>query len=176
VFVFLYIKHFIGPCEQLKGKLPDEVFVVALLRKQVQNEYPQESQLNASSQSSDDTSQPTSQKPKQRSIFARLEGLGSCNKSKKLYDEVDRYLELPREDDHVDPLKFWVDQKNRYPTLAKLSLVYLSMPATSGSVERLFSIAGAIGRARRANVSIENMEKALCVRQELLNLLETEDI
>jgi hAT family protein len=88
-------------------------------------------------------------------------------------DELDRYLNLPTEDKECSPLKFWKSQQSNFPAMARLARQYLSMPASSGSVERLFSVAGAIGRSRRARIQISTMEKALCVRQELLNRLKS---
>jgi hypothetical protein len=74
---------------------------------------------------------------------------------------------LLEEDD--SPLVFWKQNKERFPHLARLATTYLTFPATSGGVERLFSVAGAIGRARRAKLTTNTMEMLLCYRQQILN-------
>ena len=107
--------------------------------------------------------------PAKKSLFDRIESRIS---SKEYFDEVERYLALPKEPKNVAPLSFWENHEKTFPILAKLCKKYLSLPASSGAVERLFSIAGAIGRARRARITSPNMEKTLCVRQELINQLQ----
>ena len=48
-----------------------------------------------------------------------------------------------------------------YPVLSKLARKYLSIPASSASVERLFSVCGAIIHARRARLSANTVEALL---------------
>jgi len=79
--------------------------------------------------------------------------------------EIEAYLALPLEDPLSNPLDFWQRNESRFPQLALLAQKCLSMPATSGSIERRFSIAGAIGRARRSRITTPLMEKTLTVRE-----------
>lgn len=49
-------------------------------------------------------------------------------------------------------LMWWKEHATRFPYLSQLARRYLAMPATSASVERLFSVAGQIVTAKRANL------------------------
>jgi hypothetical protein len=52
------------------------------------------------------------------------------------------------------PQSFWSSSSpDAYPSLRRLATKYLGIPATSASVERLFSVAGAIIRARRSRLA-----------------------
>ena len=82
-------------------------------------------------------------------------------------EEVEEYLNVSRQGEADDPLVFWKKNSSRFPTLSLLAKQYLAFPATSGSVERLFSVAGAIMRARRAKITAANMERMLCCREKL---------
>lgn len=115
-------------------------------------------------------SQNNSTPPKQ-SKFAFIQRLASSPSTGEDYDEIDNYLKMQCLDggEEADPLKFWMFYEKTFPTLAKLARQYLGIPASSGSVERLFSVAGAIARSRRANLKIDTVEMALCCRQYLVN-------
>ncbi len=80
--------------------------------------------------------------------------------------EIDEYLELSA-DKPTEALAFWKKHDEKFPKLAKLARQTLSVPASSAPVERLFSIAGAIARARRANLTAKNI-KALIMFKEYL--------
>ena len=47
-------------------------------------------------------------------------------------------------------LTWWKEHAARFPYLSQLTRRYLAMPATSASVERLFSVAGQVVTAKRA--------------------------
>ena len=49
-------------------------------------------------------------------------------------------------------LTWWKEHAARFPYLSQLARRYLAMPATSASVERLFSVAGQIVTAKRASL------------------------
>jgi hypothetical protein len=49
----------------------------------------------------------------------------------------------------IDPLKFWSDNAIHFPILATLAKKYLSVPASTAAVERMFSIAGHIFSIKR---------------------------
>jgi hypothetical protein len=83
--------------------------------------------------------------------------------------ELDKYLKIDCLDANSNPLLFWRRNEQKYPRLFQLAKVFLSIPASSGSVERLFSIAGSIARARRARLSVGQLEKILLVREYRIN-------
>jgi len=64
-----------------------------------------------------------------------------------------QYCNSPTESDKL-PEVFWACKSGRYPRLAKLAQTLLNIPASSGSVERLFSVSGAILRARRSHLTV----------------------
>lgn len=97
------------------------------------------------------------QKPKQPTKFSSVQ------------EELDDYLRQEIIKDTDDPLKYWEMHSERYPRLSTLARIFLIIPATSGSVERVFSVAAAIARDRRARITAENLEKVLCIRQYFLN-------
>ena len=49
-------------------------------------------------------------------------------------------------------LMWWKQHAVRFPYLSRLARRYLAMPATSASVERLFSVAGQVVSAKRARL------------------------
>ena len=49
-------------------------------------------------------------------------------------------------------LMWWKQHAVRFPYLSRLARRYLAMPATSASVERLFSVAGQVVTAKRARL------------------------
>ena len=77
--------------------------------------------------------------------------------------EVTSYLSKPclLED---DPMVFWKDHATTYPTLAMLACSYLSVPASSGPVERLFSISGKFFRPERCRLRDAVFEKLMNIK------------
>lgn len=62
-----------------------------------------------------------------------------------LKNEIQNYFLLIDKgefDYDVDSVFFWISHSGQFPNLAPLALRYQALPATSASVERLFSIAG----------------------------------
>ena len=62
---------------------------------------------------------------------------------------------------------FWASTTaESLPSLRRLARKYLSIPATSASVERLFSVSGAMIRARRGSLAPNTVESLLlCMEQ-----------
>jgi len=80
--------------------------------------------------------------------------------------ELDVYLKDSYLSLDCDPLIYWRKNQKTFPALANLARVYLAIPASSGGVERVFSVAGAIARARRARITVETLEAVLLTREE----------
>lgn len=85
--------------------------------------------------------------------------------------EVTRYFLLPRESPNSDPLVYWGNQNKNFPGLSKLAKRYLSIPASSGGVERLFSLTGSIGRRQRSRMKATTMENIVLWKQHRLPML-----
>ena len=69
--------------------------------------------------------------------------------------EIKKYIEQIECGDHLknkDPIEFW-NERNSIISLPAQSL--MSIPATSGSVERLFSFAGVYSKGNRSNIEPE---------------------
>ena len=79
------------------------------------------------------------------------EGEAEENETVEIEDELKAYLELPQlkcktEQEAID---WWVDKSKRFPNLAVMARQYLGCPATSATVERLFSRVGIAFSAKR---------------------------
>jgi hypothetical protein len=74
--------------------------------------------------------------------------------------EDNKYCMSPTEH-QMKPEAYWAANGSRYPRLAELARIFLSVPASSGSVERLFSVSGAILRARRGRLTAQTVESLL---------------
>lgn len=88
----------------------------------------------------------------------------SLSEEAKIDHEIERYLEKPIIDEDQNPLDYWKVNCKQWPNLSVVAKSILTMPASSGNVERLFSIAGALARSRRAKLSISNIEKLIICR------------
>jgi hypothetical protein len=76
--------------------------------------------------------------------------------------ELDRYLSEPvLEDQNCDIFEWWELNKHRFPTLYKLTLKYLPIPATSVPSERVFSKAGVIKDDLRNRIAPENLNAVI---------------
>ena len=70
----------------------------------------------------------------------------------KANSELQRYLSdvIADSNDHLDPLEWWKLNTARYPCISMLARKYLSIPATSLSSERAFSLTGHLVNEKRA--------------------------
>ena len=74
---------------------------------------------------------------------------------------TDAPMHLP---DSADSLSFWDSHSCKYPTLASLALKYLTSPASSAPVERIFSIAGKVFRPDRCRIKSQNFERLMFIK------------
>ena len=75
------------------------------------------------------------------------------NEEDKDNDEIDEYLSRRFNPSTIlDSLKWWQKQK-QYPVLQALAARYLSIPASSASIERIFSLSGLTFKKRRNRMS-----------------------
>lgn len=99
------------------------------------------------------------------SPFSRLNLKATVRKEQSPMREVEKYLTEPRclQDDVM--MDYWRNKEKEMPTLARLARRYLSVPPTSADVERMFSIAGFLMRARRSRISIKHVADILMYRE-----------
>jgi hypothetical protein len=71
-----------------------------------------------------------------------------------------------------DPLVWWESRKQAYPTLYRLAMKYLAIPATSAASERAFSAAGNIVTMRRCRLSHDVIEDLHFLHENLAFLKE----
>lgn len=123
-------------------------------------------QLQESSQSAEEAvpstsgTQPASNQEPADDMYNLLDMM--CPTSTMCSDtELDRWLKDPCTTE--EPLTFWKKNAGSYPLLAKLAALCFGIPATSGSVERLFSIAGSLQRARRSSLNADTIEQLVLV-------------
>ncbi|CAG7832781.1 unnamed protein product [Allacma fusca] len=85
----------------------------------------------------------------------------------ELKNEVDEYLKEPRLSIKSNPLEFWKQcmEQKKYPILCRMAKKYLGYPASSSSIERVFSITGSLNRARRARLATKTIEGFLVYRE-----------
>jgi len=80
-------------------------------------------------------------KPKLFSIFEQNQPRAS--------DEVEEYLKKNKIPFNQCPFNWWLNNKNKYPILARMARIHLAISATSTPSERLFSDAGNLLSAKR---------------------------
>ena len=78
--------------------------------------------------------------------------------------EVNNYLSSPCLPEDSDALEFWKTNETTFPTLAKIASIYLALPASSSTVERIFSIAGKIFRPERCSLSDKLFKDLMFIR------------
>ena len=86
--------------------------------------------------------------------------------------ELDRYRALDRarflgQGDDFDLLLWWNDHRSAYPTLFRLAIDYLSVPASSAAVERQFSRAKHIHSPVRQAMGRRHLDTLVFLREHL---------
>ncbi|TFK81776.1 hATC-domain-containing protein [Polyporus arcularius HHB13444] len=108
-------------------------------------------------------------------IFDKLDSL-SPPQADELRDELERYLSADPE--HApDPIQWWIDRAAIYPNLSRMALDYLSIPATSVDVERVFSRGRLLLSHIRNRLSAQSTRALLCLGAwSDLGLIKAEDV
>ena len=78
-------------------------------------------------------------------------------------DELKEYLAVPqiKYKTENDALQWWKDNEERFPNVAVMARQYLGCPASSASVERLFSQVGIAFSVKRKSASAETLESIM---------------
>ena len=83
----------------------------------------------------------------------------------KAINEVEEYLKEDKISFNQCPFNWWLSKKNKYPILAKMARIYLAIPATSTSSERLFSDAGNLLSAKRSRINSELFKRIMFLKR-----------
>ena len=84
-------------------------------------------------------------------------------------DELETYLALPQINDKSQNAvsEWWVEHAQRFPNVARMARQYLGCPATSATVERLFSQVGIAFSAKRKSGKASTLESMMFARANL---------
>ena len=84
-------------------------------------------------------------------------------------DELAAYLELPqiKYTTEQDMLDWWKEHQVEFPNVALMARQYLGCPASSASVERLFSSVGVAYSAKRKRASADTLESIMFAQANL---------
>ena len=106
--------------------------------------------------------QQLSQQSRELSDFERYNQLDDLEGQQ--HDELDRYLNSPREADGINPLVWWQAHQTAYPVLSTLAFDLLAIPCTSAECERSFSKAGHVLDEDRPRTQADLAEGTQCLR------------
>ena len=113
--------------------------------------------------------QPSEPKKTRKSLLLGFTGNKVVSRPDKAEAEIRNYFECELTSVEQEPLDWYKQNENKMPTLSKLALKYLFIPATSASSKRLFSKAGRIYFPLRCSLSYKTGE-VLIFFQDALNL------
>ncbi|KIL56860.1 hypothetical protein M378DRAFT_88698 [Amanita muscaria Koide BX008] len=78
-------------------------------------------------------------------------------------DEITKYLQTTTENGVSDPLHWWYERRHIYPGLSRMARDYLTIPATSVNVERVFSEGRVLLSYLRNRLQVDSTRALLCV-------------
>lgn len=84
------------------------------------------------------------------SFFVKKAPTPSFSQADRIRTELATYLLISEISEDADPLQWWKKHEENFPRLSKLARKYLSIPATSAPLDRLFSVGGGIVTCHRA--------------------------
>src|SRR6266536_720838 len=87
-------------------------------------------------------------------------------------DEYLTYLKETNAIQNTQPLDYWKNNSYKYPILSVLARRYLAIPATSASVERLFSVTSNIITKNRNKLSLNTIKQLISLKNWLLHDIE----
>ena len=81
--------------------------------------------------------------------------------------ELNRFLEEPKLGYKSNVWAWWFTNKDIYPSLYRIAIKHLVIPATSCDSERIFSTAGNIATIKRSRLSSEHLNMLIFLNQNL---------
>ena len=100
-----------------------------------------------------------------KGVLAMLKQVRSRKVANKQESEISCYLNEDHADDNQCVLQYWKEKSKKFPVLGNIAKRFLAIPATSGGVERVFSITGSLARARRARLRPKQLEDIILLRE-----------
>ncbi|KAF7442162.1 Dimer-Tnp-hAT domain containing protein [Pyrenophora tritici-repentis] len=104
-----------------------------------------------------------------RDRISSLEKANSAASERLTENEEDEYEAWKRSEpiagEGVDPIKYWVELRDRHPSLSKFAIDMLSIPGSSCECERLFSELGDLLEPRRRSISPQLLAAIQCDRR-----------
>ena len=82
-------------------------------------------------------------------------------------DELAEYLALPQASSKVKFTEWWLEHKDTFPNLEVMARQYLGCPASSASVERLFSQVGIAFADKRKSANSATLESIMFARENM---------
>ena len=80
--------------------------------------------------------------------------------------EIERYLRLELPIPGVNPIEWWMEHRQQFPTLSQLALDLFSIPAMAADCERAFSLAKLTLTTQRLSINPKTLEIAQCKLRE----------
>ncbi|KAJ8515393.1 hypothetical protein ONZ45_g7180 [Pleurotus djamor] len=108
-------------------------------------------------------------------IFDSLPAL-SAPIAREHRDELERYLSTDPEMT-TNVIQWWVERRSMYPRLSRMAIDYLTIPATSVAVERVFSQGRLLISSIRNRLSSQSTRAILCLGQwSLIGMIKDKDL
>lgn len=64
----------------------------------------------------------------------------------------------------LNPIDWWIQKRHAFPNLFNLAVDYLTIPASSASIERAFSQSGLILSGRRHRLGARSLENEMMIK------------
>jgi len=87
---------------------------------------------------------------------------------KRRRSDFDRYIDIPNDVNIRGSLEWWKEHRSIYPHLAKMARDVLAVPASSSSVERIFSLSGRIATWQRNRLNPKTISNIMIYKGGLL--------
>jgi hypothetical protein len=112
---------------------------------------------------------------KSGNIFDNMTALAPP-RADQLRSEIDCYLSVDIEQTD-DAVRWWHERRAIYPKLSCMAIDYLTIPATSVDVERVFSHGRLLLSHVRSRLSVQSTRALLCLGNwSMLNLIKSDDV
>ena len=115
----------------------------------------------------DGIEQPAKKARTERQLYSTLKRTSRAPSAglAKILEEFDIFIQEPVSPMDVMPLKFWLENRYRFPHLSAVARNIFGIPASSGSVERCFSVALDIIGIKRGSLKAELFNQLLFIKR-----------